>query len=59
MHFLLVCNWKRFRGFVGREVVGEEPWTRQGGWGGDGEGEFGVLSPSHRGPGRDERGRRD
>lgn len=33
MHFLLVCNWKRFRGFVGREVFGEEPSTRQGGLG--------------------------
>lgn len=26
---------------------------------GDGEGEFGVFSPNYRGPGRDERGRRD
>jgi len=33
MHFLLVCSWKRFRGFVGKEKFGEEPWTRQGRWG--------------------------
>jgi len=52
MHFLLVCNWKRFRGFVGREMFEEEPWSKQGV--GAGKGEFEFINPNHKGLGRKE-----